>query len=163
LREALMKLASVGLVHMESNRGARVADIDFGNMKQAWTSRMIIESGAARIAADIKDAKMIEKMQQIIKRQYEVIDDVQESLIVNRDFHLILVQSSKNPYLIKFSEMLWDLAIAVPIFRRQATSREEMLSWVEEHQKILDALVSGDGALAATLTQNHILNHPPFA
>jgi DNA-binding GntR family transcriptional regulator len=163
LREALMRLASIGLVNIESNRGARVADMDFGNMQQAWTSRMIIESGAARIAADIKDAEMIEKMQQIIKRQYEVIDDDQESLILNREFHLSLVQLSKNPYLIKFSEMLWDLQIAFPILRRQMTSREELLSWADDHQKILDAIVQGKGDLASNLIQEHILANPPLS
>lgn len=162
LREALMRLASIGLVNIESNRGARVAELDFGNMRQAWESRIIVESGAARVAARGSDLKMLEKMQKIIARQSEVKDDIQESLLINREFHLSLVAASKNPYLIQFSEILWGLELAAPIFGRQAIAKDEMEKWASEHQGILDAIIKGDGILAADLTVKHITNYPPL-
>lgn len=161
LREALMRLASIGLVHIESNRGFRVASLDFSNMQQAWMARIILESGAARLAAMGADASMLEKMRLSVERQYKVQEDVQESLIVNRDFHLALVAASGNPYLVRFSEMLWSFDIAVPIFGPQATGPGEMTSWADEHRKILDAIISGDEILSEELTRNHIFNYPP--
>ncbi|MEB3103676.1 GntR family transcriptional regulator [Ferviditalea candida] len=163
LREALMRLASMGLVHIESNRGFRVASLDFGNMQHAWRSRIFIESGAARLAAKNADDRSLEKMRLSVQRQYEVTHDLQESLIVNRDFHLALVAASGNPYLVKFAEMLWSFDLAAPIFGPQASGPKELTSWADEHLEILNAVISGNEQLSEELTRKHISNYPPQA
>src|SRR5437764_7946604 len=51
VREALRRLAAEGLVEMRTNRGARVADVDPGGMRRAYEARLVVEPGAARLAA----------------------------------------------------------------------------------------------------------------
>src|SRR5205085_11461958 len=51
VREALRRLAAEGLVEMRTNRGARVADVDQGGMRGAYEARLVVEPGAARLAA----------------------------------------------------------------------------------------------------------------
>src|SRR2546421_737669 len=51
VREALRRLAAEGLVEMRTNRGARVADVDEGGARGAYDARLVVESGAARLAA----------------------------------------------------------------------------------------------------------------
>src|SRR5580693_255911 len=51
VREALRRLAAEGLVEMRTNRGARVADPDRSSMRAAYEARLVIEPGAARLAA----------------------------------------------------------------------------------------------------------------
>ena len=57
VREALRRLAAEGLVEMRTNRGARVADLDRSGMRAAYEARLVIEPGAARLAADAPAAR----------------------------------------------------------------------------------------------------------
>lgn len=161
LREALMRLASEGLVQLEANRSASVTGLDFGDMQHAWRSRLVLEPGAARIAAERRDGASLHRMRLAVERQRRTADDIEESLIANREFHLALVRGSGNPYLIRFSEMLWTFQIAVPIFGRQADDPAEVLIWADDHQMILEAVDAGDGDRAEDLTRQHIAAYPP--
>src|SRR6478752_8591756 len=51
LREALRRLSTEGLVEFSPNRGATVSELDFGDMRHAWSARVALEPGAARLAA----------------------------------------------------------------------------------------------------------------
>src|ERR1044071_6821228 len=51
VREALRRLAAEGRVEMLTNRGARVADIDLDSMPEPYDARLVLEPGAAALAA----------------------------------------------------------------------------------------------------------------
>jgi DNA-binding transcriptional regulator YhcF (GntR family) len=86
LREALARLVSEGLVEFVPNRGATVANRDFGDMEEAWRARLVIEPGAARLAAERREPAVIERMRDTVVRQRSVADDVTASFALNRDF-----------------------------------------------------------------------------
>lgn len=161
LREALARLVTEGLVEFAPNRGATVAGRDFSDMEQAWRARLVIEPGAARLAAERRDPEAIERMRETVERQRRVADDVTASFELNREFHLALVAASGNPHLTQFSELLWLVRIGLPIFARQARDREHLLAWADDHDAIVEAISSGDGARAAELTREHIEAFPP--
>ena len=161
LREALARLVTEGLVEFAPNRGATVAGRDFSDMEQAWRARLVIEPGAARLAAERCDPEAIERMRETVDRQRRVADDVTASFELNREFHLTLVAGSGNPHLAQFSELLWLVRIGLPIFARQARDREHLLAWADDHEAIVEAISSGDGDRAAELTREHIEAFPP--
>lgn len=161
LREALVRLVSEGLVEFAPNRGATVARRDFSDMEQAWLARLVIEPGAARLAAERRDREAIERMRETVRRQRGVADDVTASFELNREFHLELVAASANAHLAQFAELLWLSRIGVPIFARQARARALMLAWADEHEAIVDAVAAGAAARAARLTREHITGYPP--
>jgi DNA-binding GntR family transcriptional regulator len=161
LREALARLVTEGLVEFAPNRGATVAGRDFSDMEQAWRARLVIEPGAARLAAERCDPEAIERMRETVDRQRRVADDVTASFELNREFHLALVAGSGNPHLAQFSELLWLVRIGLPIFARQARDREHLLAWADDHEAIVEAISSGDGDRAAELTREHIEAFPP--
>ncbi len=161
LREALARLVSEGLVDFAPNRGATVARRDFGDMEQAWRARLVLEPGAARLAADRRDPADLERMREIVGRQRDVADDVTASFGLNREFHLALVAAGGNPHLSQFAQLLWLSRIGVPIFARQARDREQILGWADEHEAILGAVEAGSPARAERLTRRHIAAYPP--
>jgi DNA-binding GntR family transcriptional regulator len=161
LREALARLVSEGLVEFVPNRGATVANRDFGDMEEAWRARLVIEPGAARLAAERRERAAIERMRDTVVRQRSVADDVTASFALNRDFHLALVAASGNTHLLQFSELLWLSRIGVPIFARQARDREQVLAWADDHESIAEAVAAGSAARAERLTREHIAAYPP--
>jgi len=161
LREALVRLVSEGLVEFAPNRGATVARRDFSDMEQAWLARLVIEPGAARLAAERRDREAVERMRETVLRQRGVADDVTASFELNREFHLELVAASANAHLTQFAELLWLSRIGVPIFAGQARDRALMLAWADEHEAIVDAVAAGAAARAARLTREHIAGYPP--
>jgi DNA-binding GntR family transcriptional regulator len=161
LREALVRLASEGLVEFMPNRGATVARRDFSDMQQAWRARIVIEPPAARLAAEWQDAESIDRLRESVRRQRVVAGDVTTSFALNREFHLALVQASGNPHLAQFAGLLWLTRIGVPIFARQAHGRSQMLKWADEHEGITEAVAAGQAARAERLTRDHIAAYPP--
>jgi DNA-binding GntR family transcriptional regulator len=161
LREALARLVSEGLVEFVPNRGATVASRDFTDMENAWRARLVIEPGAARLAAERREPAAIERMEQTVVRQRSVADDVTASFALNRDFHLALVAASGNTHLLQFSELLWLSRIGVPIFARQARDRAQVLAWADDHAAIAEAVAAGSAARAERLTLDHIAAYPP--
>jgi DNA-binding GntR family transcriptional regulator len=161
LREALARLVSEGLVELVPNRGATVARRDFADMEQAWRARLVLEPGAARLAAQRRDTQEVERMREAVRRQREVAHDVTASFAVNREFHIALVAASGNPHLLRFAELLWLSRIGVPIFARQARHSSQVSLWAHDHEAITDAVAEGSAARAERLTRAHIAAYPP--
>jgi DNA-binding GntR family transcriptional regulator len=162
LREALRRLSSEGLVVLEANRGATVAQHDLSDMLHAWRARLVLEPAAARLAAEVRVPEALERMRHAVARQRRVADDVGESFAVNREFHLALVAAAGNPHLDQFSRLLWLTRIGEPIFAGQATGHaEDVLAWADQHETILEAIERGRGAAAERLTREHVAAWPP--
>ena len=120
VREALRRLAAEGLVEMRTNRGARVADVDRREMNAAYQARLVIEPGAARLAAEERLPGPLQRMQDALAAQRRALPDVAKSFEANREFHLALVQASGNEYLMQFVQRLWVARIGEVIYERQS-------------------------------------------
>src|SRR5215470_5171063 len=75
LREALRRLSTEGLVDFSPNRGATVSELDFGDMRHAWSARVALEPGAARLAAERRDDEAIAAMREAVAEQRRFGDD----------------------------------------------------------------------------------------
>jgi DNA-binding GntR family transcriptional regulator len=163
LREALRRLSAEGLVEFLPNRGATVSELDFGDMNHAWSARVALEPGAARLAAERRDPPAIAAMRAAIDHQRRADGDKIESFEANRSFHLALAAASGNPHLTRFAEMLWVPRIGVPIYQAQAADPAGPRAWAGEHERIVDAIDMGDADAAEQLTRAHVQAHPPVA
>jgi DNA-binding GntR family transcriptional regulator len=161
LREALRRLSAEGLVEFLPNRGATVSELDFGDMRHAWSARVAIEPGAARLAAERRHAPAIAAMRAAIEQQRAAAGNKIESFAANRAFHLALAAASGNPHLTRFAEMLWVPRLGVPIYQAQAAEPAGPQAWADEHERIADAIDSGDADAAERLTRAHVQAHPP--
>jgi DNA-binding GntR family transcriptional regulator len=161
LREALRRLSAEGLVSFSPNRGARVSELDFGDMRHAWAARAALEPGAARLAAERRDRGGIAAMRDAVAAQRRTGGDRGQSFSANRAFHLALAVASGNPHLTRFAEMLWVPRIGLPIYQAQAAEAAGPSAWADEHERIADAIERGDADAAERLTRMHIEAHPP--
>ncbi len=156
VREALRRLAAEGLVEMRTNRGARVADVNRDDMHAAYEARLVIEPGAARLAAQGSATRPLARMRTAVAAQRRAIPNVRRSFEANREFHLALVEASGNPFLLQLAERLWVTRIGEAIYERQSETPERMGLDADEHEEILAAVQSGNGRRAETLTRRHL-------
>lgn len=156
VREALRRLAAEGLVEMRTNRGARVADVGQGVMQAAYEARMVIEPGAARLAAARRPADSLGRMRRALTAQRRAIPEVGRSFEANREFHLALVQASGNEFLVQFAQRLWVARIGEVIYERQAETGERMGLDADEHEEILAAIEAANARRAESLTRRHL-------
>jgi DNA-binding GntR family transcriptional regulator len=156
VREALRRLAAEGLVEMHTNRGARVADVSESDMRASYEARLIVEPGAARLAAQRGLSEPQARMRAAVAAQRRAIGKIRPSFEANRDFHIALVAASGNDFLGYFVENLWVARIGEAVYERQAETPAQMHADADEHEQILDALVRGDARAAETLTRRHI-------
>jgi DNA-binding GntR family transcriptional regulator len=144
-------------VELLTNRGARVADIDLAAMPEPYEARLVIEPGAAALAARRGlSASQSRRLRAAIAAQRAGAGDMQRSFTANRDFHLGLVEASGNTLLLQFAEHLWVARIGAAIYERQAETRERMLLDADEHQAILEAVERGDARKAESLARKHV-------
>jgi DNA-binding GntR family transcriptional regulator len=157
VREALRRLAAEGRVEMLTNRGARVADIDLTDMPEPYEARLVLEPGAAALAARRAiPAQLLRQLRGAIAAQRAAAGDIQRSFAANRAFHLGLVEASGNKLLIQFAEHLWVARIGAAIYEQQDETRERMLLDADEHEAILEAVERGDARKAESLARKHV-------
>jgi DNA-binding GntR family transcriptional regulator len=157
VREALRRLAAEGRVEMLTNRGARVADIDLASMPEPYEARLVLEPGAAALAArrGITEQQR-RRLRAAIAAQRSAAGDTQRSFAANRDFHLGMVEASGNQVLMQFAEHLWVARIGAAIYEQQAETVERMLMDADEHEAILEAVERGDARKAESLSRKHV-------
>lgn len=156
VREALRRLAAEGLVEMRTNRGARVADVRHGDMRAAYEARLVLEPGAARLAAARVVPEARARMRSALAAQRRAIPNVARSFDANREFHIALVAAAGNDYLLRFAERLWVARIGEVIYERQSETPERMQLDADEHEEILLAIEAGNGRRAESLTRRHV-------
>ncbi|MGH2852302.1 MAG: GntR family transcriptional regulator [Solirubrobacteraceae bacterium] len=157
VREALRRLAAEGLVEMRTNRGARVADMDRSGMRAAYEARLVIEPGAARIAATRRPDTQLREMAGALARQRRAGRRSVHALFeANRDFHLALVAAAGNPFLDQLAGVLWVARIGEAIYEVQGQTAERRRLDAEEHGAILAAVAGGAPRRAETLARRHL-------
>jgi DNA-binding GntR family transcriptional regulator len=156
VREALRRLAAEGLIEMRTNRGARVTDLGPDDMRMPYEARLVVEPGAARLAAQSEHAEARVRMRRAVDEQRRAIPDVPGTFAANREFHIALAAASGNAFLLQFIEHLWVARIGEAIYEHQAESPERMSLDADEHEAILDAIEAGDARRAESLTRKHI-------
>jgi DNA-binding GntR family transcriptional regulator len=156
IREALIQLASAGLIDMRPRRGALVSAITPQRLYEMFEVMAELEAMCARLAARRITKEQLQTLFDAHRECEErcVKNDPDDYYRKNEQFHLEIYNASHNQFLI-------EAAIALhrrlrPYRRLQLRVRDRMHTSFSEHTAIINAVSAGDGDLAADLLRKHI-------
>lgn len=157
VREALMQLEREGLVENIPGRGSAVAHITFQDIREIFEVREIIECGAAKRAALMRDEEEVrakrKELEQYSKKWTEAIELNWGPV---EDIHLFIVTRIGNQRLIETYLGLLDHIKRIRQHFGERFTRQRFNKLVAEHLEILDAIIEGNGDRAELAVQNHL-------
>ena len=148
---AIERLVAEGLLRRSAHHAARVPELDRDDIIDLFRARAVIESAAI---ADLAVAGTI-PADALAAHRAMLADPAGDFADDDIAFHRALVAATPTSRLARMHELLMgeiELAIGQVQARRLLSRR----AVAEQHQGILDAVIVGDAALAARLTDEHI-------
>jgi DNA-binding GntR family transcriptional regulator len=155
VREALRRLAAEGLVDLFANRGARVATATDEQLRSSYETRLVVEPGAARVAAERRLPEAIERMRAALRDEEKAGRSPAKHFKANRDFHLAIVHGTGNPQLVQFMEQVWIGRIGATLYE-QRLDPKGLGQDHKAHASIAKAIETGKGERAEELTRGHL-------
>lgn len=156
IREALIQLASSGLVDIRRRKGATVSVLEPQRLYEMFDVMAELEATCARRAA----RRMLPRHEAALKKALEACrreaaaGDPDAYFHENEEFHRAIYTASQN-------EFLAEQALALhrrlrPYRRLQLRVRDRMGKSLAEHEGIVEAMLKGDGELAAERLRGHV-------
>ncbi len=158
IREALHKLAAMGMVRITPNQGAMVADFSLQDIESLYFVRLHLERLAGRLACSKiskEEINTLVTINQGLKRAM-AWDDFSKMVEKDQQFHLTLIRFSKNPFLIKAIE---DLRLkSYPFSYYYWRSNQYLRSSLADHNRMIHALRKRDFRLMDRLIEGQLNN-----
>lgn len=157
VREAISRLEKVGLVKTIPYRGPFVRSLSTSETAEVYDVRISLEVLAARLAAlharPDALARIEERLEEYATARAE--GNVDEVLSADLRFHEAVAHASGNRTLIDMLSMLSDWTLLFMQFGVPPTRAPSAAD--ATHQRILDAIRSGDKELAASTMRAHLV------
>lgn len=157
VREAVQRLIYEGLATHAPNRGAEVSRVDIEDLRDLYVVRELLEGLAARLATERLDADSLTMLREILEEHERVLAsdaDISAHIELDTRFHRAVRELADNKHL---------SAVLEPIVGRSHSALHSL--WrssdaprlaLDEHRQIVEAMVTGDPALAETAARQHI-------
>ena len=159
VREALLILASEGLLHGVPQRGMYIPPLTGREIRELMDLRGVLEKHAAAVAAADPD-KTTARMDEVVAEQHAMADDParrDEKLFIelDRKFHQILIDAAHNDLLSRTYAGLGERQIRVGI-AALAAGAERWKMVCGEHQAIVAAVRAGSVLDAHRAIDEHL-------
>ncbi|NJC73934.1 GntR family transcriptional regulator [Planosporangium thailandense] len=157
VREALIRLASTGMVRFERNRGVRILRNTAEDLEEIFELRLLLEVPAARQAV----ARMADDDVAELRRCLDGMNDAaaagDEARLMESDrrFHTIILEAAGNRRLAAFVDSLRDLVQTRGV-STAGTSRT-LRDIADEHVPVLERIEARDADGAAGAMRSHVL------
>jgi len=170
LREALARLAALGIIRVQHGKGAFVAQnisitaldnvliplfpqYDADRMHDLVEARNIIESEVAARVAKIRSQEDINRLRGLLDYDDKLLMDPERFAEVDYDFHMALVAMAGNQFLIVMYRALYQQIRSFLVqYAKSILNRKEAM---DRHWPILKAIVSQDVETAQRLAKEH--------
>jgi DNA-binding GntR family transcriptional regulator len=159
VREAIHILAGEGVIELSARKGARIRYLDREEVGNWWEihgaiGKLGVGIAAQRIARKKDSAEKVLAVMALIRETAGQVDGFEFVMIVLR-YHMVLHETAQMPEL---NDAIRRLGIFfwVIFFPEYIPIREYAATYIENHQRVTDAIVSGDPAAAEAAYQYHI-------
>ena len=158
LREALKVLASEGLVTLKPRRGCYVTEVSERDLDEVFNVMALLEGECARLSAaraTDADLKRLRALHADLEKAAAEAD-IEGFFDSNQAFHLALQEIANNRWLL---QVIGDLRKVIRLSRHHSLFSEGRLEQsLEEHRRLLEALLARDADAAAQHMHTHILS-----
>lgn len=173
IREAVAKLLHEGLVVSRQGVGAFVASpqqatslvLDPNSLsqpqdfRQLYELRLVLEGGAAEVAARHCEPEDLVAIEQSIKAMEGVEEDHEAYVKLDIGFHRAVAAATRNPFISMFIAFV-DLKLQESIYvaLRKLDFRSTTETSIREHRVIYEAIRARDPEAAASAMRSHLQN-----
>lgn len=154
LREAIQRLATEGLLSIVRHKGAYVRTVSDGELEELYELRILLETFAVRAVIAKSGADELAELSTLVQRTREILDEDATAYPTELDFHLQLVALARQPVL---QRAVRDVHSAIHLARaRSAHDPDRARAALDEHGRILAAVVARDAECATALLEQHL-------
>lgn len=165
LREAMIALEIMGLIEAKQGLGITVAqrkhrsppitDSEIGAF-ELIEARRLFEGEVAALAAPLISDEQLGELEELISNMADV--DAGKAEKADRDFHMLIAQSTGNGAMVSSIENLWDWRYTSPLAKNilARAANLGMNDRIREHTEILDALKTRSPAAARQAMHDHM-------
>jgi DNA-binding GntR family transcriptional regulator len=156
VREALIELASRGMVRFERNRGVRILQTSIHDLEEIFEIRRMLEVPAARRAAARMTPAEVRGLRGRLASMERAAAAGDESRLWTHDraFHHALLLASGNRRLAEYVDTLRDMVLVRGV--TTAGRGRSLEAIVAEHRAVLERVEAGDAEGAAAALGEHI-------
>ena len=157
VREAIHKLEREGYLKKLPRGGFVALGFSKDDIEETFGIRSILESYAARLAAEKHEEKALKPLEDKIAAYQECLDknDLDSLLQINTEFHELLYDLSRSPRLVK---MINDLKDQIYRYRKVILKNEKMARISnEDHIMMLEYIRRRDGEGVEKLVRDHLI------
>lgn len=157
VREALIDLASKGLVRFERNRGVRILQRSPHDLLEIFAMRLLLEVPSTAHAVSRFDRRKKKELHDQFDQMKSAADAGDESQMMwhDRQFHLVILETSGNQRLARQIDQQRDLILSRGV--STVGHSRSLGDVVEQHRPILDAVLAQDAVAASTAMARHVL------
>ena len=157
VREAMVRLASEGLVKTLPNKSTIVSPLNIAEFASYSDAMDLVQRITTRLAARLRTSAQLDEIkarQRAFRRTMEKRDAL-AMIASNRDFHVAVSDASQNRYLSDFNSRLLDEGRR--FLRLYYQSFDDVLpeEFGHEHDEIIDAIENRQEDLAEQLAHRH--------
>jgi DNA-binding GntR family transcriptional regulator len=156
VREALLQLASVGLVVFESRHGAVVATMNVQQIAAMWEVLTHLEGLCAKLCARRLIKPDLDVLRAAYKRGSKAVEksDVAMYAEANKEYHELVYHGCKNEFL---ADQVRGIRTRLNPYRKFPFQRSGgMERSLAGHKAVLDALAVGDDEAADRAMREHV-------
>lgn len=155
LRNIFNRLAGDGMLEHVPRRGWKLRSFNQHDLDAFIEVRVVLELKALDLAKESLDKRVLEK----ILDGNQVPETDEEPLQIDNSLHEYLIKQSDNYYIISFFDRhgrYFDL-----LFLWESNDRDAAIQEIQQHQRILSALINEDWTTAREELELHLRsNHP---
>jgi GntR family transcriptional regulator, carbon starvation induced regulator len=158
VREALQRMATMGLVEAVPNRGMRVAGIRVDEMREVYSLRLLLEPFALRLSLERVDSEWERDVRATFASLEHQLSEEPADFVaferVHSAFHAALLSRADSTWLMRIIEMLGVHSVRYRLL--SLGPRGGAAEVLEEHRGLCTACVDGDIDRAVEALFNHI-------